>query len=72
VTSIAERTLTLEAPQIEGVPVSGQQTYTLPDDAGFYFLGRKLTPEELPTYLKAGALIRVYPPRPQTLQVAGS
>jgi len=64
-----DRSVELEAPEIEGMPVSGVQQYEVPADAEFYFLGRKLSAEEVDGRFREGALIRVYPARPQTILV---
>lgn len=65
--SIEGGTVQLEAPEIEHVPVAGKQTYTIPKGAEYYHLGQKLSDEQVKKMFVKGALIRVYPARPQTI-----
>ena len=54
-------TVTLEAPEIEGTPISGEHQITMDADAEFVHLGQPIDRSEA---IKAGALIRVYSPHP--------
>ncbi len=69
ISSVEGEEVKLESPEIEGVPVSGKQTYKIPADAEYYYLGKKLSEEEKQKMFKQGTLIRVYPARPQTILI---
>ncbi len=60
------RGLTLKAPEIEGVDVSGEQTITLPEDVEYVRLG---LPVEASDVLKEGALLKLFAPHPARLFV---
>ncbi len=66
ITKIEGNRLTVEAPEIQGVPVSGTQTFVVDGDAETFHLGQ---PIEKAKVLKEGAWIHIYPKRPQTLLV---
>ena len=61
ITKIDRDTVTVEAPVIEGVPVSGEQTLQLAADAEFVHLGQTIDRGEA---IQEGALIQVYSPHP--------
>jgi hypothetical protein len=69
ITQVKGNTLTLKAPAIDEVPISGDQSVTLPANAAYYHLGRQLTAEQVRQMLVVGALVRVYPARPQTILI---
>lgn len=54
-------TVTVEAPEIEGVAVSGVQTITIAKDAEFVSIGLDVKREDV---LKVGSLIKVFNPHP--------
>ncbi len=60
--------VTLVAPDIAGVPVSGKQTLGIEPDAEYFHLGLEAPRESV---LKKGALLQIYPPRPQRIVVNG-
>ncbi len=60
--------ITLVAPDIETVPVSGTQHFLVAEDAEFVHLGLEIPREQA---LKKGALLQIYAPRPQTILVNG-
>ena len=61
ITKIDRDTVTVEAPAIEGVPVSGEQTLQLAADAEFVHLGQTIGRGEA---IQEGRLIQVYSPHP--------
>ncbi len=63
ITSIDEQTqtVTVQAPLIEGAPISGEQTFQIAGDAGFVRLGLPMTKEDV---IKVGSLVKVFAPHP--------
>lgn len=68
ITAINENTVTVQAPEIDGVPVRGEQHITIADDAEFVHLGQALGRDRA---LTVGALIQVYQPRPTRVYLDG-
>ncbi len=65
--SVGEKTrLDVSAPDVPGIPVSGQQKVEIDEDAEYVYLGQPIEQHRLHEFLKKGALIRIYPKRPQT------
>ncbi len=58
----------VKTPEIEGVPQSGVHRIPLDPDAEFFHLGQPVKAAEV---LTPGALIKIYPKRPQTLVMNG-
>ncbi len=59
--------ISLEAPEIQSMSVSGKQDLNLSSNAEYFYLGLQLDETRLKKFFKVGALIRVYPSRPQTV-----
>ena len=60
--------LIVVAPDIEGVPVAGEQEVEIDSDAKYFHLGVPIKRDEV---LQIGSLIQVYPKRPQTIVIDG-
>jgi len=61
ITKIDDDTVTVQAPEIEGVTPAGEQTITIASNAEFVHLGE---PTERAEVLKPGTLIKVFNPHP--------
>lgn len=59
-------TVSLQAPSIEGVTPSGKQSIQIDEDAEFFHLG---LPIERAEAMKQGAILHIYPARPQTVLI---
>ncbi len=61
ITAMEGKTITVEAPEIEGVPVSGIQRFEVAEDTEFVHLSKPIPRTDA---LKVGALVKVFKPHP--------